>query len=53
MIEAKIREFEAKLAEAGAAGKPCVAYEASSVPEVVKDGDTALLAGLLHDIGSL
>jgi glycosyltransferase involved in cell wall biosynthesis len=39
-----IEGFGYVLAEAGAAGKPCVAYRASSVPEVVKDGETALLA---------
>jgi glycosyltransferase involved in cell wall biosynthesis len=39
-----IEGFGYVLAEAGAAGKPCVAYRASSEPEVVKDGETALLA---------
>jgi glycosyltransferase involved in cell wall biosynthesis len=39
-----IEGFGYVLAEAGAAGKPCVAYRASSVPEVVTDGETALLA---------
>lgn len=39
-----IEGFGYVLAEAGAAGKPCVAYRASSIPEVVKDGETALLA---------
>ena len=39
-----IEGFGYVLAEAGAAGKPCVAYRASSVPEVVNDGETALLA---------
>jgi len=39
-----VEGFGYVLAEAGAAGKPCVAYHASSVPEVVKDGETAFLA---------
>jgi glycosyltransferase involved in cell wall biosynthesis len=39
-----IEGFGYVLVEAGAAGKPCVAYRTSSVPEVVKDGETALLA---------
>ncbi|UCG51316.1 MAG: glycosyltransferase family 4 protein [Candidatus Latescibacterota bacterium] len=39
-----IEGFGYVLAEAGAAGKPSVAYRASSIPEVVVDGDTALLA---------
>jgi len=39
-----IEGFGYVLAEAGAAGKPCVAYRASSVPEVVVEGETALLA---------
>lgn len=39
-----IEGFGYVLAEAGAAGKPCVAYRASSVPEVVREGRTALLA---------
>lgn len=39
-----IEGFGYVLAEAGAAGKPCVAYRASSVPEVVREGKTALLA---------
>ena len=46
-----VEGFGYVLAEAGAAGKPCVAYRASSVPEVVKDGDTALLAGQGDDAG--
>jgi glycosyltransferase involved in cell wall biosynthesis len=39
-----IEGFGYVLAEAGAAGKPSVAYRASSIPEVVDDGATALLA---------
>jgi glycosyltransferase involved in cell wall biosynthesis len=39
-----IEGFGYVLAEAGAAGKPSVAYRASSVPEVVREGETALLA---------
>jgi glycosyltransferase involved in cell wall biosynthesis len=39
-----IEGFGYVLAEAAAAGKPCVAYRASSIPEVVVDGETALLA---------
>ncbi|UCH84543.1 MAG: glycosyltransferase family 4 protein [Candidatus Latescibacterota bacterium] len=39
-----IEGFGYVLAEAGAAGVPSVAYEASSIPEVVIDGETALLA---------
>jgi glycosyltransferase involved in cell wall biosynthesis len=39
-----IEGFGYVLAEAGAAGKPSVAYRASSIPEVVIDGETALLA---------
>ena len=39
------------LAEAGAAGKPSVAYRASSIPEVVKEGVTALLADPGDDDG--
>lgn len=39
-----IEGFGYVLAEAGAAGKPSVAYRTSSVPEVVIDGETALLA---------
>jgi glycosyltransferase involved in cell wall biosynthesis len=46
-----VEGFGYVLAEAGAAGKPCVAYRASSVPEVVKDGDTALLARQGDDSG--
>jgi glycosyltransferase involved in cell wall biosynthesis len=46
-----IEGFGYVLAEAGAAGKPCVAYRASSVPEVVKDGETALLADEGDDEG--
>lgn len=39
-----IEGFGYVLAEAGAAGKPCVAYRASSIPEVVVEGETAFLA---------
>ncbi|MEJ2721901.1 MAG: glycosyltransferase family 4 protein [bacterium] len=39
-----IEGFGYVLAEAGAAGVPSVAYRTSSVPEVVIDGETALLA---------
>ena len=39
-----IEGFGYVLAEAEAAGKPCVAYRASSIPEVVVEGETALLA---------
>ena len=39
-----IEGFGYVLAEAAAAGKPSVAYRASSVPEVVVEGETALLA---------
>jgi glycosyltransferase involved in cell wall biosynthesis len=46
-----IEGFGYVLAEAGAAAKPCVAYRASSVPEVVKHGETALLAGHGDDAG--
>jgi glycosyltransferase involved in cell wall biosynthesis len=46
-----IEGFGYVLAEAGAAGKPSVAYRASSVPEVVKDGETALLADEGDDQG--
>jgi glycosyltransferase involved in cell wall biosynthesis len=44
-----IEGFGYVLAEAGAAGKPCVAYRASSVPEVVREGKTALLAAEGND----
>jgi glycosyltransferase involved in cell wall biosynthesis len=44
-----IEGFGYVLAEAGAAGKPSVAYRASSVPEVVKDGETAFLAAEGND----
>jgi glycosyltransferase involved in cell wall biosynthesis len=44
-----IEGFGYVLAEAGAAGKPCVAYRASSVPEVVREGRTALLAAVGDD----
>lgn len=46
-----IEGFGYVLAEAGAAAKPSVAYRASSVPEVVKDGETALLADEGDDAG--
>ncbi len=39
-----IEGFGYVLAEAGAAGKPSVAYRASSIPEVVVEGETAFLA---------
>lgn len=39
-----VEGFGYVLAEAMAAGKPCVAYAASSTPEVVLDGTTGLLA---------
>jgi len=44
-----IEGFGYVLAEAGAAGKPSVAYRASSVPEVVREGKTALLAAEGND----
>jgi glycosyltransferase involved in cell wall biosynthesis len=46
-----IEGFGYVLAEAAAAGKPVVAYRASSVPEVVIDGRTALLAERGDDAG--
>jgi glycosyltransferase involved in cell wall biosynthesis len=46
-----IEGFGYVLAEAGAAGKPSVAYRASSIPEVVIDGETALLADEGDDAG--
>ena len=46
-----VEGFGYVLAEAGAAGKPSVAYRASSIPEVVKDGETALLADRGDDEG--
>ncbi len=46
-----IEGFGYVLAEAGAAGKPSVAYRASSIPEVVIDGETALLADEGDDVG--
>jgi glycosyltransferase involved in cell wall biosynthesis len=39
-----IEGFGYVLAEAGAAGKPSVAYRASSIPEVVVENKTAFLA---------
>ena len=45
-----IEGFGYVLAEAAAAGKPCVAYRASSVPEVVVEGETALLAEKGNDL---
>ena len=45
-----IEGFGYVLAEAAAAGKPCVAYRASSVPEVVAEGETALLAEKGNDL---
>jgi glycosyltransferase involved in cell wall biosynthesis len=44
-----IEGFGYVLAEAGAAGVPSVAYRASSIPEVVVDGETALLAPRADD----
>lgn len=44
VLPSLIEGFGYVLAEAGAAGKPSVAYRASSVPEVVVEGETALLA---------
>jgi glycosyltransferase involved in cell wall biosynthesis len=44
-----IEGFGYVLAEAAAAGKPCVAYRASSIPEVVIEGETALLADKGND----
>lgn len=51
VLPSLVEGFGYLLAEAGAAGKPCVAYRASSVPEVVDDGKTALLAGYGDDAG--
>jgi glycosyltransferase involved in cell wall biosynthesis len=45
-----IEGFGYVLAEAAAAGKPCVAFRASSVPEVVAEGETALLAEKGNDL---
>ncbi len=45
-----IEGFGYVLAEAGAAGKPCVAYRASSIPEVVVEGETAFLADEGDDV---
>jgi glycosyltransferase involved in cell wall biosynthesis len=44
VLPSLIEGFGYVLAEAAAASKPCVAYRASSVPEVVVEGETALLA---------
>jgi glycosyltransferase involved in cell wall biosynthesis len=44
VLPSLIEGFGYVLAEAGAAGIPSVAYRASSIPEVVIDGETALLA---------
>jgi glycosyltransferase involved in cell wall biosynthesis len=50
VLPSLIEGFGYVLAEASAAGKPCVAYRASSVPEVVTDGETALLAEKGNDL---
>jgi len=50
-LPSMVEGFGYVLAEAGAAGKPCVAYRASSIPEVVVDGETALLADHGDDAG--
>ena len=50
VLPSLIEGFGYVLAEAAAAGKPCVAYRASSVPEVVADGETALLADKGNDL---
>lgn len=44
VLPSLVEGFGYVLAEAGAAGKPSIAYRASSVPEVVVEGETALLA---------
>lgn len=49
VLPSLIEGFGYVLAEAGAAGKPCVAYRASSVPEVLKDSETGLLADYGND----
>jgi glycosyltransferase involved in cell wall biosynthesis len=51
ILPSLIEGFGYVLAEAAAAGKPCVSYRASSIPEVVRDGETALLAGYGDDAG--
>jgi glycosyltransferase involved in cell wall biosynthesis len=50
VLPSLIEGFGYVLAEASAAGKPSVAYRASSIPEVVTDGETALLAEKGNDL---
>jgi glycosyltransferase involved in cell wall biosynthesis len=50
VLPSLIEGFGYVLAEAAAAGKPCVAYRASSVPEVVAEDETALLAEKGNDL---
>lgn len=44
VLPSLVEGFGYVLAEAAAAGKPSVAFRASSIPEVVVEGETALLA---------